>query len=74
MASAAGLAASPGIVMIDPVFTTTNPAPADGVTARTVKIRKMTRGAAPLAVDDYLTSGGRRLTTTVGTSNSSFST
>ena len=39
MASAAGFAASPGIVMIDPVFTTTNPAPADGVTSRTV-IRK----------------------------------
>ena len=39
MASAAGLAARPGMVMIDPVFTTTNPAPADGVTSRTV-IRK----------------------------------
>ena len=37
--SAAGVALRPGIVMISPVLTTTNPAPADGVTSRTV-IRK----------------------------------
>ena len=36
MFSAAGFAARPGIVMIDPVFTTTNPAPAEGATSRTV--------------------------------------